>query len=80
LLYKLPNFNLKLTKQEELLVTCPGNVLCLGRSGTGKTTSAVLRLFALELLFKVRSSFFFKKDEGLSLKDSRNFTAEDAES
>jgi hypothetical protein len=79
-LEKIPNFTLKLTPEERLLITTAGNILCIGRSGTGKTTSAVLRLFALELLFKVRSSFFFKKDSGNSLKDSRNFTSEDAES
>ena len=42
-----------------------------------QTTSAVLRLFALEILFKIRSSLFFKGDE--SLKAS-SFTSEEAES
>lgn len=74
---RIPNFNLKLTEQEQLLVSTAGNILCLGRSGTGKTTSAVLRLFALEILFKIRSNLFFK-DGKESIKDSR-LSAEDAE-
>jgi hypothetical protein len=60
-LEKIPNFYLRLTPQEKKLITTPGNVLCIGRSGTGKTTSAVLRLFALEILFKIRSTLFFKE-------------------
>jgi hypothetical protein len=35
-LQKIPNFKLKLTEEEQLLVSTPGNILCLGRSGTGK--------------------------------------------
>jgi len=38
-----------------------GNVLAIGRSGTGKTTCAVLRLFSIEMLFKIRVSLFKKK-------------------
>ncbi len=38
-----------------------GNVLAIGRSGTGKTTCAVLRLFSIEMLFKIRSSLYKKK-------------------
>ena len=33
-----------------------GNVLVIGRSGTGKTTCAVLRMFAMEMLYKARLS------------------------
>lgn len=40
-----------------------GNVIVIGRSGTGKTTCAVLRLFAIEMLFKIRLSLFKKKYE-----------------
>jgi hypothetical protein len=35
-LERIPNFNLHLTNQEKRLITTPGNVLCIGRSGTGK--------------------------------------------
>jgi hypothetical protein len=38
-----------------------GNVLAIGRSGTGKTTCAVLRLFSIEMLFKIRVSLYKKK-------------------
>jgi anion-transporting ArsA/GET3 family ATPase len=36
-----------------MMVGSKGNVLCLGRSGTGKTTTSVLRMFALEILYKM---------------------------
>lgn len=29
--------------------------MAIGRSGTGKTTCAVLRLFAVDMLYKIRS-------------------------
>jgi hypothetical protein len=74
-LERIPNFNLHLTNQEKRLITTPGNVLCIGRSGTGKTTSAVLRLFALEILFKIRSSLFFKGSTSLR---AGGFSADDA--
>lgn len=52
-----------------------GNVMVIGRSGTGKTTCAVLRLFAIEMLFKIRVSLNKKKFEGM-LRDTR-FLADD---
>jgi hypothetical protein len=36
-------------------------VFVIGRSGTGKTTCAVLRLFSIEMLFKIRLSLYKKK-------------------
>lgn len=36
-------------------------MLAIGRSGTGKTTCAVLRLFSIEMLFKIRLSLYQKK-------------------
>lgn len=53
-LESIPNFRLKLTDEERDTIGQTGNVLALGRSGTGKTTCSVLRLFATEVLFKVR--------------------------
>lgn len=35
--------------------------MAIGRSGTGKTTCAVLRLFSIEMLFKIRVSLNKKK-------------------
>lgn len=35
--------------------------MVIGRSGTGKTTCAVLRLFSIEMLFKIRLSLYKKK-------------------
>ena len=34
------------------MVSTPQNILCLGRSGTGKTTSSSLRLFATDAYYK----------------------------
>ncbi len=42
----IPHFRLKLTDEEKETIGQIGNVLALGRSGTGKTTCSVLRLFA----------------------------------
>lgn len=33
-----------------------GNSIIIGRSGTGKTTCALLRLFSLETLYKIKST------------------------
>ena len=34
------------------MISTPQNLLCLGRSGTGKTTSSALRLFATDAYYK----------------------------
>ncbi|KAM3142568.1 hypothetical protein pb186bvf_005227 [Paramecium bursaria] len=51
---RIPNFKVKITQQEKQVIGASGNVLVIGRSGTGKTTCTILRLFATELLFKLR--------------------------
>jgi hypothetical protein len=61
LLTKIPNFKINLTEQEKDVIGENGNVLAIGRSGTGKTTCAVLRLFSIEMLFKIRLSLYKKK-------------------
>ena len=52
LLTKIPNFKVNLTEQEKDVIGENGNVLAIGRSGTGKTTCALLRLFCLETMVK----------------------------
>jgi len=47
---------INLTDEEREVIGAPGNVLVVGRSGTGKTTCAILRLFSIEMLFKLRIS------------------------
>ncbi len=64
-LEKIPNFAIKLTTQEKRVIGQGGNVLVLGRSGTGKTTCLLLRLFAMEFLFKLRMKQVRKKFESL---------------
>ncbi|KAL4454343.1 hypothetical protein ABPG74_012300 [Tetrahymena malaccensis] len=62
LLQKIPNLNLKLTQEEIDVIGQQGNVLVIGRSGTGKTTSALLRLFAMEILFHIRVQIYISKN------------------
>ena len=73
-LEKIPNFRLRLTEEEKTLIGEAGNILAIGRSGTGKTTCALLRLFATEILFKVQSNY---AKTGI-LKDTR-FKANDVD-
>lgn len=40
------------------MVGSDGNVMVIGRSGTGKTTCSILRLFAMETLFKLRLELY----------------------
>ena len=63
-----------MTEEEKTLIGEAGNILAIGRSGTGKTTCALLRLFATEMLFKVRSAYANRA----ILKDTR-FSVEDVD-
>ena len=54
ILKTIPKFSLMLTDEQNKAVKRAGHVVILGRSGTGKTTSAVLRMFASEILFKYK--------------------------
>ena len=40
--------------------------MVIGRSGTGKTTCAVLRMFSMEMLFKLRMSINSNKQKQLA--------------
>ncbi len=71
----IPNFRIKLTPEQNSLVGEADNVVALGRSGTGKTTCAILRLFSMEVLFKFRMTLAKIKHEGL-VKDTK-FEAQD---
>lgn len=62
LLKKIPSFKIKLTNEERHVLGQNGNVLVVGRSGTGKTTTAVFRLFATEMLFHIRQHIFNKEE------------------
>ena len=52
LIKAIPKIKFKLTPEQELMISTPQNLLCLGRSGTGKTTSSALRLFATDAFYK----------------------------
>lgn len=47
----MPKLKFRLTPEQELMISTPQNLLVLGRSGTGKTTSSALRLFATEAFY-----------------------------
>jgi hypothetical protein len=49
---------LKLTNQEREIILVNDNILALGRSGTGKTTSAVFRM---AMLTQIGNEFFKTK-------------------
>ena len=62
-LQKIPNFKIRLTAEQNEVVGHPNNIVALGRSGTGKTTCAILRLFAIEVLFKYRMTLAKARQE-----------------
>ncbi|CAG9320671.1 unnamed protein product [Blepharisma stoltei] len=68
LLKTLPNMTLKLTDEELELISTPGNVLTIGRSGTGKTTCSLLRMFSAEILFRYK----MQKNKKLKAEDIDN--------
>jgi hypothetical protein len=50
----IPKIKFRLTPEQDLMISTPENLLCLGRSGTGKTTSSALRLFASDAFYKFK--------------------------
>lgn len=52
LIKSIPSLKFKLTIEQEKMISTPNNLLCLGRSGTGKTTSSALRLFSTDVFYK----------------------------
>jgi len=55
----IPNKKYKLTEDEKNIVTCDKNMIVIGRSGTGKTLCALLRLYIIEFFFKARQVLKF---------------------
>ena len=43
----ITNIKYKLTKQQKKVLHKEGNVVVIGRSGTGKTLLAIIRLYAI---------------------------------
>lgn len=52
LIRSIPQLKFRLTVEQERMISTPSNLLCLGRSGTGKTTSSALRLFSTDVFYK----------------------------
>ncbi|CAD8153493.1 unnamed protein product [Paramecium pentaurelia] len=50
----IPNFKVKLTQEQQDIISYNGDALVIGRSGTGKTTCALLKLFSTDILYKLR--------------------------
>ncbi|KAL4454352.1 hypothetical protein ABPG74_012309 [Tetrahymena malaccensis] len=63
LLKNVTNLNIKLTDEERNAIGSEGNTIVIGRSGTGKTTCALLRLFTFELIFRMRIKIKFKENK-----------------
>ncbi|KAM3131736.1 hypothetical protein pb186bvf_016132 [Paramecium bursaria] len=63
------SLDIKMTEEQRNVVSEYGNLLVLGRSGTGKTTCTMLKLIALQLIFK-------QKLQGLKKKNVGNFYAQ----
>lgn len=67
----IPNFKFKLTNQQKDVVGENGNLIVIGRSGTGKTLLSMLRLYALEFL-KKQSKIYELLSDGKLKRDCVN--------
>lgn len=66
ILEQIPNLDLQLNALQKAVVVSTKDLLCLGRSGTGKTTSSVLRLFSQEIMFlSLRKVAALKKNKDI---------------
>ncbi|CAD8049358.1 unnamed protein product [Paramecium sonneborni] len=68
-LQKIPNFTIKLTDEQKQIIGKEGKVIFTGRSGTGKTTCLILRLLAMQYLFKLRLQIQLGKNPQLKAND-----------
>ncbi|KAL4500498.1 hypothetical protein ABPG72_003449 [Tetrahymena utriculariae] len=67
LLKNVTNLNIKLTDEERNAIGSEGNTIVIGRSGTGKTTCALLRLFTFEIIFRMRIKIKYKENKKILL-------------
>ncbi|CAD8122830.1 unnamed protein product [Paramecium sonneborni] len=74
IMQQLPKFKITITQQERQVIASKQNTLIIGRSGTGKTTCNILKLFALQALFQMRLKLFSQENEKLLLKSISNNT------
>ncbi|CDW72543.1 lupus brain antigen [Stylonychia lemnae] len=72
----MPTLDIKLSKLQKNIVSSNQNLLCLGRSGTGKTTTSVLRLFAQEVLFCVLKKHHEKQIKKKDQEEKRKLAIE----
>jgi len=59
--------DIKLSVIQKAVIASSENMLCLGRSGTGKTTTSILRLFSQEIMymsFKKFADYQLRKKKG----------------
>lgn len=66
-LLKTVGMRFRCSEDEKRIIEYEGNLIVMGRSGTGKTTCAILRLFVLQLLYHMQQ----KSKEGITLTDRR---------
>lgn len=67
----MPTLNIKLNQHQKNVVASNHNLLCLGRSGTGKTTTSVLRLFAQEILYAILKKHQEQKRKAQVLEEAK---------
>jgi hypothetical protein len=70
MMVKIPGFRIKCSEEEKAVIGHNGSLIVMGRSGTGKTTCAVLRLFTVQMLFYIRQSLC-KENDNIQLRDTR---------
>ncbi|CAD8159005.1 unnamed protein product [Paramecium pentaurelia] len=72
----IPNFRVKLTQEQQNIISYGGDALVIGRSGTGKTTCALLKLFSTDILYKLRIKLnqikYSSNDINLSQQDQNS--------
>ncbi|CAG9327064.1 unnamed protein product [Blepharisma stoltei] len=71
---KLTSFKFRLSDEEKAIISESSNQLAIGRSGTGKTTSLILRMFAAEMVFKKKSKINLHNS---GMLETSNLTTDD---
>lgn len=69
---KINGFPYQLSEEEAELISNSKNWITIGRSGTGKTTSSILRMFASEIVFKKQAKVINSEPSQLLSTDDVN--------
>lgn len=73
-LKNIPGFNFRFTEDQLTMINrCPKRMIIIGRSGTGKSTCAILKMLAIDLLFITRKCLIQGKTKVNSFDLKRKF-------